>query len=81
MHHGYTQAEGVAHLDQVPEAGVLVAIGYPEFAGGTGGYARYVAICPPDWPYGVRIADTPDAPLPRSERPLHWDATRGMRVR
>jgi kynurenine formamidase len=77
MHHGYTQAEGVAHLDQVPEAGALV----PKFGGGTGGYARYVAICPPDWTYGVRIGDVGDAPLPRSDRPLHWDASAGMRVR
>ena len=46
-----------------------------------GGYARYVAICPPDWKYGVTIGDTPDAPLPRSERALHWDAETGMRVR
>jgi kynurenine formamidase len=39
MHNGYTQAEGVANLDQVPEAGALVVIGYPKFAGGLGGYA------------------------------------------
>ncbi|MEP6789297.1 MAG: cyclase family protein, partial [Acidobacteriota bacterium] len=49
MHHGYTQAEGVANLDQVPEKGALVAIGFPKLQGGTGGYARYIAICPPDW--------------------------------
>jgi kynurenine formamidase len=29
MHNRYTQAEGVANLDQVPEAGALVVIGYP----------------------------------------------------
>ena len=29
MHNGYTQAEGVANLDQVPETGCLVVIGYP----------------------------------------------------
>ena len=57
MHNGYTQAEGVANLDQVPEKGCLVAIGYPKFQGGTGGYARYIAICPPDWKYGVTIAE------------------------
>ena len=33
MHHGYAQAEGVANLDQVPEVGALVAIGYPKFKG------------------------------------------------
>jgi len=81
MHHGYTQAEGVANLDQVPEAGALVAIGYPKFQGGTGGYARYIAICPPDWKYGVRIGEAPDAPLPRMAKRLHWDARLGMRVR
>jgi len=50
MHNGFAQAEGVANLDQAPEAGALVIIGYPKFGGGLGGYARYVAICPPDWP-------------------------------
>lgn len=80
MHHGYTQAEGVANLDQVPETGALVAIGYPKLGGGTGGYARYIAICPPDWPYGATIGPQ-DAPLPKSDKPLHWDAAAGMRVR
>jgi kynurenine formamidase len=81
MHHGYTQAEGVAHLDQVPETGALVAIGFPKLGGGTGGYARYIAICPPDWKYGVRVGEVPEAPLPRSSKPLHWDAGAGMRKR
>jgi kynurenine formamidase len=80
MHHGYAQAEGVANLDKVPEAGALVIIGYPKFGGGLGGYARYVAVCPPDWPYGATIGPQ-DAPLPKSERLLHWDAEAGMRVR
>jgi kynurenine formamidase len=47
MHNGYAQAEGVANLDGVPATGCLVNIGFPKFQGGTGGYARYVAICPP----------------------------------
>lgn len=81
MHHGYTQAEGVANLDQVPETGALVAIGYPKFQGGTGGYARYIAICPPDWKYGVSIGQIADAPLPAQPKPLHWDDKLGMRVR
>ncbi len=80
MHHGYAQAEGVANLDKVPEIGCLVAIGYPKFKGGTGGYARYIAICPPDWKYGVSPGAA-DAPLPRSSKPLHWDAKTGARVR
>lgn len=81
LKNGYTQAEGVAHLDQVPEAGALVTIGFPKFQGGLGGYARYIAICPPDWQYGVSVGQLPESPLPRAAKPLHWDATRGMRVR
>jgi kynurenine formamidase len=81
MHHGYAQAEGVANLDQVPEAGCLVTIGYPKFQGGLGGYARYVAICPPDWPYGVAVGEVPEAPLPRSDEILQWDEELGVRVR
>lgn len=81
MHNGYTQAEGVAHLDQVPEVGALVAIGFPRLKGGTGGYASYTAICPPGWPYGVSVGEVPEAPLPRSDRPLHWDEAAGTRVR
>ena len=81
LRNGYTQAEGVANLDQVPEAGALVAIGYPKLGGGTGGYARYIAICPPDWKYGVAVGEVPEAPLARLQRPLHWDAKLGMRVR
>ena len=80
MHNGYAQAEGVANLDQVPETGALVVIGYPKFAGGLGGYARYVAVCPPDWPQGVTIGDQ-DAPLPKSDKPLHFDEAAGMRIR
>jgi kynurenine formamidase len=80
MHNGYAQAEGVANLDEVPETGALVAIGYPKFAGGLGGYARYVAICPPDWQFGSTIGPA-DAPLPKSDKPLHFDAEKGLRVR
>jgi kynurenine formamidase len=80
MHHGYAQAEGVAHLDQVAETGCLIAFGFPKLKGGTGGYARYIAICPPDWKYGV-VPGAADAPLPRSDHPLHWDVKAGSRVR
>jgi kynurenine formamidase len=79
MHHGYAQAEGVANLDKVPETGCLVAVGYPKFRGGTGGYARYIAICPANWKYGVSPGPG-DAPLAKA-RPLHWDAKVGARVR
>jgi kynurenine formamidase len=80
MHNGYAQAEGVANLKGVPATGCLVNIGYPKLQGGTGGYARYVAICPPDTPIGVTIGAA-DAPLPKSDKPLHWDETAGIRVR
>jgi kynurenine formamidase len=81
MHHGYAQAEGVANLDRVPATGCLVTIGFPKFEGGLGGYARYVAICPPDSPEGVAIGDVPEAPLPKSDRKLMWDTTLGVRTR
>jgi len=81
MHNGYAQAEGVANLDQVAETGCLVTIGYPKFGGGVGGYARYIAICPADWPHGVAIGEVAEAPLPRSDQILRWDAALGMRVR
>ena len=80
MHNGYAQAEGVANLDQVPETGALVIIGYPKFGGGLGGYARYVAVCPPDWPYGTTIGPG-DAPLAKADKPLRYDEAAGMRVR
>jgi kynurenine formamidase len=81
LNHGYTQAEGVANLDQVPETGALVAMGFPKFQGGLGGYARFIAICPPDWKDGVSVGQVPESPLPRASKPLHWDSTVGMRVR
>ena len=80
MHHGYTQAEGVDNLGGVPATGCLVSIGYPKFKGGLGGYARYVAICPPKTGTGVRISNR-DAPLPKFASPLHYDAAKGYRVR
>jgi kynurenine formamidase len=81
MHHGYAQAEGVANLDKVPPKGALIEIGFPRFGGGLGGYARYVAICPPTWRYGVRIGQVAEAPLQRYDSVLHYDEAAGMRVR
>ena len=81
LQNGYTQAEGVANLDQVPEKGALVAIGFPKLQGGTGGYARFIAICPPDWKYGVSVDELPEAPLKMYDKPLHWDSKAGTRVR
>jgi kynurenine formamidase len=65
LHNHYTQAEGVANLDRVPEAGALIAIGFAKPEGGTGGFARYIAICPSNWSYGVSIIEAPGAPLPK----------------
>lgn len=73
MHNGFAQAEGVTNLDQVPEAGALVAVGFAKPLGGTGGFARYVAICPADWPHGVTVAEAPGAPLPKQIAPLARD--------
>ena len=81
MHNGYTQAEGVTNLDRVAETGCLVTIGYPKFGGGVGGYARFVAVCPADWPHGVSVGQVPEAPLGKMERMLQWDSVKGMRVR
>src|SRR5215213_5322684 len=80
MHHGYAQAEGVDNLAGVPATGCLVSFGSPKFKGGLGGYARYIAICPPSTRKGVKISRG-DAPLPEFDSPLHWDTGLGYRVR
>jgi kynurenine formamidase len=80
MHHGYAQAEGVGSLRGVPATGCLVSFGFPKFKGGVGGYARYIAICRPSTKRGRRISRR-DAPLPRSDAPLHWDTQLGYRTR
>jgi len=74
MHNHFAQAEGVANLDQVPEAGALISIGFAKPKGGVGGYARYIAICPPDWSSGVSVVEAPGAPLPKQPAPLKRDA-------
>ena len=74
MHNHFAQAEGVANLDQVPEAGALISIGFAKPKGGVGGYARYIAICPPDWSFGVSVIEAPGAPLPKQPYPLKRDA-------
>lgn len=81
LNNGYTQAEGVTNLEQVPKTGALVAIGYPKFQGGLGGYARYIAICPPDWRYGLSVGQVSESPLQKAAKPLHWDKQLGIRVR
>ena len=77
--HDYMQAEGVANLDRVPQAGALVAIGFARPEGGTGGLARFVAVTPATWRYGVTIADAPGAPLPRQPAPLARGADNVLR--
>lgn len=81
LKNGYTQAEGITNLDKVPETGALVTIGYPKFKGGLGGYARYIAICPPNWKYGVSVGEVPESPLQKATKPLHWDTKLGLRIR
>jgi kynurenine formamidase len=79
MHHNFAQAEGVANLHAVPEKGALIAIGFAKPLGGTGGYARYIAIAPPEWPHGVTISDFPGAPLMTQSAPLVRDEKGVMR--
>ena len=79
MHNHFAQAEGVANLDKVPEAGALIAIGFAKPKGGVGGYARYIAIAPADWPHGVSVIDAPGAPLPKQPHPLKRDANGVLR--
>jgi kynurenine formamidase len=81
MHNGFAQAEGVANLDKVPPTGCLVEMGFPKFGGGLGGYARFVAVCPRTWRYGVSVGELPEAPLQRYDSLMHWDPVLGMRVR
>jgi kynurenine formamidase len=64
LQHNFAQAEGVANLDQVPASGALIAIGFAKFEGGTGGFARYIAIAPASWPLGVTMEQQSGAPLP-----------------
>ena len=80
LHNGYTQAEGVANLDQVAETGCLVAIGYAKIAGGLGGLRALRGDLPAGLAARGRISAA-DAPLPKLEKRLHWDEAAGMRVR
>ncbi|TMH55507.1 MAG: cyclase family protein, partial [Betaproteobacteria bacterium] len=81
MNNGYMQAEGVTNLDQVPATGALIAIGFPRLKGGTGGYASFTAICPPDWTHGARPREVAEAPLPYNDKRLVWNETKGLRER
>lgn len=79
MHHNFAQAEGVANLDKVPESGALISIGFAKPKGGTGGYARYIAIAPKEWKYGVSVTQVSGAPLPTQSAPLKRDKNGVMR--
>lgn len=79
MHNHFAQAEGVANLDKVPEAGALIIIGFAKPKGGTGGYARYIAVAPKQWPHGVSVTEVPGAPLPVQAHPLKRDKSGVMR--
>ena len=74
LKNNFAQAEGLANLDKVPEKGALLSIGYAKPLGGTGGFARYVAIAPKTWPHGVTVAEAPGAPLPAQPHPLKRDS-------
>jgi kynurenine formamidase len=75
MHNDFAQAEGVANLEGVPESGCLLSIGFAKAQGGSGGYARYIAICPPDsTSAGTTIEENPGAPLPKQQHPLRRNA-------
>lgn len=73
LKNNFCQAEGMKNLDKVPPAGALIIIGFAKPEGGTGGYARYIAVCPPDWKYGKSIAELPGAPLPKQPYPNKRD--------
>jgi len=79
MHNNFAQAEGLTNLHLVAPSGCLVSIGFAKPEGGTGGYARYIAICPPSWEHGQVIAEVPGAPLPVQPYPLRRDH-RGVMV-
>lgn len=79
LHNHYAQAEGVSNLDKVPEVGGLIVIGFAKPKGGTGGFARYIAIAPKTWPHGVSVSEVPGAPLPVQPHPLKRDVNGVMR--
>jgi len=78
MHNDFAQAEGIANLDLVMPAGCLVTVGFAKPLRGTGGYARYVAVCPSGWRHGMTISEAPGAPLPKQPAPLRRDGKTGV---
>lgn len=75
MHNNYAQAEGIANLEGVPMHGCLLSIGFAKSLGGSGGYARYVAVCPAgSTTAGTSVLESPGAPLPVQPFPLRRNA-------
>ncbi len=81
LKNGFCQAEGMMNLDLVPEKGALIIIGFAKPEGGTGGYARYIAVCPADWKYGKSVKELPGAPLAKQAHPLKRDRNGVLRPR
>lgn len=76
MHHGYAQAEGVANLDQVPETGALVIIGYRSSEVVSAAICRCLSarlvLRRNNWPAGCAAAEIRQAPaLRRGGRHAH----------
>merc|ERR1711869_89080 len=66
--------EGITNLDAVDPVGCLVTIGFAKFFGGTGGYARFVAICPAQSPFAATKGLVFNGPRRASRlrrRPVH----------
>jgi kynurenine formamidase len=81
LNNGYMQIEGAANLDQVPETGALVTMGFPRLKGGTGGYLSLTAICPEEWAQGIRPGEVDEAPLAYEDKRLVWNQEKGVRER
>lgn len=74
LHNNFLQIEGATNLHLLPASGCLLSIGFPKIEGGSGGYARLVAVCPKEWPHGVSVKEAPAAPLPAHAAPLRRGA-------
>lgn len=81
LHAGFVEFEGVANLHEVPEAGCLLASGFPRVVGATGGLSRLVAICPAGGVYGVTHDEKPAGPLPKHAHPNRRDPDGVLRPR
>merc|ERR1712216_224850 len=71
--------EGLKNLDQVQQHGCLVSMGWANVFGGTGSFARFVAICPDAPGVGGVALEEPGTKLLEQEFPLRRDR-RGVMV-